>query len=120
MNVHSASSVDWARLPPLESGGLRSGCLCCGPQSIELSLSSVLCVGCGQVEVTLDGQVVWAGDDERVSLADLESIAARYADHDWRVFFDGPLSDGLYQRQGEGRWVLVRRGRGHLDDDREY
>lgn len=81
----------------------------------------MLCVGFGMVEIILDGQVVWSGDDERVTLADLEAIAARYADHEWRVFFDGPLSDELYQRQDDGRWILARSGPGNAtDEDRGY
>ncbi len=86
-----------------------------------LGVDSMLGVGFGMVQITLDGQIIWSGDDERVTLADLESISARYDNHEWRVFFDGPLGDALFQRQDDGRWILTRSGPGFMtDEDRGY
>jgi hypothetical protein len=104
-----------ARLSPGDAG-FRSGCLTGGPVPVLLRPDAILAVGFGWVEVTLDGQVLCRLDDECVTLADLESIAARYADHDWRVLYYGPLSDELYQRQADG-WALICKGRGFFDDD---
>ncbi len=103
--------MTWERLPQVSPGeaGIRSGCLTCGPIPATLPLDAVLCVGYGLVWVTLDDADVWIGDDERLTLGDVEAIAARYADHDWRVIFYGPRDNQHYQRQGDARWVLVTR-----------
>jgi hypothetical protein len=101
----------WMKLPPHE-GSHSKGCLCCGSVVETLPLSTVLAVGFGMVTVTRDDDVVWAGDDEHVWLRRFERRAQADPDHDWRVRFDAPLWDGVYQRHAEGEWVLVEKGRG--------
>ncbi len=110
----------WERLPALSprEAGLRSGSLTCGPQPFILDMEDILGVGFGCCELTRDGVMVWeqgkedgvTRDLERVAMA--EGIARDDPDHDWRIFYNNPLSDALYQRQGDSRWVLVRRGMG--------
>lgn len=75
-------------------------------------MSTVLAVGFGEVRVTCDDDLVWAGDDEHVWLRRFENRAAQDPDHDWRVEFIGPLSESTYQRHGDREWVLVARGMG--------
>lgn len=102
---------EWTKLPPLEYGGYRSNCLTGGPQPTELPVSAILAVGFGYVTVSKDGERLWSGDDERVTLRRFERQAAKDPDHDWRVLFYGPLSEPEYQRQ-DGKWLLVRKGEG--------
>lgn len=104
--------MTWTRLPALEHGGLGSGCVTCGPQPIAIRMDYPLCVGLGSVEVAKDGAAVWVGDDETMLMAHAEQWAAADPDHDWRVFFDGPLSNAVYQRHAAGQWVLIDKGRG--------
>lgn len=104
-------STAWKKLPPYR-GSLAKGCLTCGSAHDVLPLNSSLAVGFGLVTVTRDGDVVWQGDDSGVWLRRFERRAAKDPDHDWRVRFDAPLWDGVYQRQGEAHWVLVEKGRG--------
>ena len=113
--------MPWERLAPLapQDAGLRSGCLICGPQPILLPGDAVIAVGFGDAGVTMDGDPVWseaaAGDvdfDEYWTCQRAETAAADNPDHDWRIYFHGPLGDAEYQRHGDGQWVLVRKGLG--------
>jgi len=102
--------MSWIKLSPLPSS--HKGCLCCGALHAALSLRTPLAVGFGMVDVTRDGERIWSGDDERVWLRRFENRAAKDPDHDWRVWFNAPLYDATYQRQGEAHWVLVEKGMG--------
>lgn len=107
---------NWERLTPLTEmeAGLRSGCLNCGPQPIALPLGAEIGVGFGSAGITKDGLGVWECDldEEFKTCADAEQMALADPDHDWRIFFFGPLSESEYQRQGDGNWVLVKKGVG--------
>jgi len=100
--------VSWERLPVVDDS---PACLNCGPWPSDLPLDAVLAVGFGCVSVSKDGQPIWAGDDETMTLACFERKARRDTDHDWRVCFLGPLNEREYQRQ-RGHWRLVRKGLG--------
>jgi hypothetical protein len=109
--------MTWEKLPSLETGGLRSGCLTCGPQPIAIGLDAVIAVGFGTAGVTRDGVEVWSegsADDfgDCWTVQDAEDEALKDPDHDWRVFFHGPLSDATYQRHAAGQWVLIEKGLG--------
>jgi len=103
--------MGWTKLPAYE-GSRSKGCLHCGSVHEALPLTHPLAVGFGQVTVTRDGEYVWAGDDPSVWLRRFERRAAADPNHDWRVRFDAPLWEGVYQRQGEAYWVLVEKGMG--------
>lgn len=102
----SGSSV----LPPHE-GSLYGGCYTCGPRPMTLSMDRALDMGFGWVTVIWNGQVYWSGNDETVFMREVEGWAVRLPG-DWRVKFDGPLSDQMYQRYGIENWVLVENGMG--------
>lgn len=108
--------MTWEKLQPLEHGGLRSGCLTCGPQPIALSSDAVIAVGFGDAGVTRDGAEVWSENgaefDDCWTMQDAEDEALKDPDHDWRIFFYGPLSESEYQRHSAGQWVLIKKGRG--------
>lgn len=76
-----------------------------------------IAVGFGSAGYSKDGETLWdegmAGEEDGLpTVADVEQLAAADPDHDWRIFFFAPLYEAEYQRQGEGVWVLVRKGMG--------
>lgn len=98
-------------LPAFSKRPVSGGCLSCPPKPAVLPLARVCAVGFGLVCVTRDGETVWAGDSEKKRVAHFE-LRARETPGDWRIRFSSALSEVLYQRQGEGNWVLVFRGMG--------
>lgn len=79
----------------------------------------VIGVGFGLGALTKDDAIVWAEetqlvqfDDDVLTGADAEKIAAGDPDHDWRIVIDGPIVKYVYQRHGTGRWVLIEKGDG--------
>lgn len=98
-------------LPAFSKRPVSGGCLSCPPKPAVLPLERVCAVGFGLVCVTRDGETVWAGDSEKKRVAHFE-LRARETPGDWRIRFSSALSEVLYQRQGEGDWVLVFRGMG--------
>lgn len=115
--------MTFTKLPALtaEQAGLRSGCLTCGPQPITLHMDAVIAVGFGDARVTRDGELVWSEHrncDPALEWADIwttrqaEEAAAADPDHDWRINFEGPLSNAAYQRHAPEQWVLVEKGMG--------
>lgn len=113
--------MTWTKLEPivLEQAGLKSGCLTCGPQPILLPTDEVIAVGFGDAGVTKDGSMVWSeaesGDiefNDYWTCDHAERAAAADPDHDWRIYFHGPLSNAMYQRHATGQWVLVEKGLG--------
>lgn len=95
---------------PAYEGQAWGGCFNCGPRPNVLALTVPLAVGFGAVEVTRDGETVWAGDSLKKRLAHAE-LWARETPGDWRVTFNAPMSERMYQRKPEG-WVLVWNGFG--------
>lgn len=97
-------------LPPYSTHVL--GCFNCGPPVELLPLEAWLGAGFGWTTVTRDGEVVWDTaymSQKRVAHMELR---ARETPGDWRIRQQRPLRETLYQRQGEGRWVLVAIGMG--------
>ena len=95
----------------------RVACLCCGGRGSKLDLRTDLCVGFGLVRVTRDGEDVHyhcCVDDIGCDIpADrFEAMASRDPDHDWRIDFNSPLRQNIYQRQGIGEWYVVETGQG--------
>lgn len=56
-----------------------------------------------------DEAISW---DQQPTVAQAEALALLKPDADWRVILEGPLHGETYQRQGEGRWVLVVKNQG--------
>lgn len=110
--------MSWEKLPGLtpQEAGFRSGCLTCGPQPCTVPLDAVIAVGFGAAGVTRDGTEVWSESDAvdgmMWDVQDAEDEALKDPDHDWRVFFHGPLSSSQYQRHSAGQWVLIEKGQG--------
>ena len=78
-------------------------------------MDRVIAVGFGSAGYMKDGDCLWEEgcDDETFpTAADVEAIAEKEPDHDWRIFFHAPLYDAEYQRHGPGEWVLISKGPG--------
>jgi len=86
------------------------------PRSI-LPMSKVIAVGFGAAYVSRDGETFWQ-EDCRAEFESLwtvqraEDTAANDPDHDWRIHLVGPLSEGHWQRQASGEWVMYAIGDG--------
>lgn len=75
-----------------------------------LSSDTVLAVGFGMVVAKRDGDVVWTGDDEDKTVADIDAMAMTM-EGDWTIEFHGPLSGSTYHLESN-EWVLVASNRG--------
>lgn len=107
--------MPFEKLQGIEGG--HSGCACCGYQHQHLPMESLLAVGFGVAQVTKNGEVVYDElelDDEEAfwTTQDAEDIAKNDPDNDWRIHLEAPLSERHYQRQGDGLWVLYKKGIG--------
>jgi len=103
--------MEWERCEPLE--GQIKGCI---HNYLEayLPMDRELTVGFGEVSVIRDGEGVWrsvAYPAEKTA-ADMEEKAAADPDHDWRIRFNAPLSEAIYQRHGKAKWMLIAVGDG--------
>jgi len=110
----------WTKLPPVQGS---VACLVVGPDTVhaagalsDLTMDRMLAVGFGSVTASCDDIGVYSErdvEDERFwSVQQVEDLAKADPDHDWRISFYAPLWEAEYQRQGDGVWVLVRKGLG--------
>jgi hypothetical protein len=109
------SGTTWAKLPAIE--GKHGGCLTCGPRPSYFPADGIIAVGFGYAGLTRDGHEVWSEtgateDDEYMTGAGAEELAAADPDHDWRIVLEGPLSGRTYQRHDAGQWALVKQNTG--------
>lgn len=104
---------------PAISGSV--ACATCGCGAHEtLSMDRMLAVGFGETTVTQNGVCVWSESQmsdnadwsDYWKASNAESAALEHPDDDWRINFHAPLYDAEYQRQGDGHWVLVKKGMG--------
>lgn len=102
-------------LPPVEGS---VACLTCGMGArTDLEPEREIGVGFGSANYSRDGVCLWdegqrGEDDPYPTVKDVEELAAADPDHDWRISFYAALYEAEYQRQGDGVWVLVRKGMG--------
>ena len=93
-------------------------CLTCGCGAwSDLSPGRMIAVGFGSAGYSRDGVIIWEESqepdaEEFPTVASVEALAKDDPDHDWRIFFFAPLYESEYQRQGEDKWVLIRKGEG--------
>ena len=77
-----------------------------------------IAVGFGSAIITRDGKFFYDGEadylagNEPLCIGHIESLARQDPDHDWRAEFYGPLHGEVYQRQGNGMWVMVESNMG--------
>ncbi len=106
----------WQKLPAV-AGSI--ACLTCGSGArSDLAMDRHICVGFGSAGYSKDGTPLWDeqeanGDfDACHTVAHVEALAVADPDHDWRIYFYGPMYSAEYQRQGEAVWVLVKKDEG--------
>ena len=101
---------------PIKEKDMHIGCDICSPATHVLEMNRILCVGFGSCNASKDGEFVYdeqdIKDDKYPTAQYLEDMANSDPDHDWRVSFFTPLHDEVYQRQGEGYWVMIESGPG--------
>ena len=102
--------MTWETAHPLP--GRANPCLNCPPIEDTLDMDRTIAVGFGQAFVSKDDETVWYESPDTEfedcwTVAHAEEIAGADPDHDWRIVMHGPMHGETYQRQGEGRWVLV-------------
>lgn len=106
----------WKKEPAIE--GKHGGCLNCGPRPRFFPPAGVIAVGFGYAGLHRDGEPIYTepdepdGDDEYMTGAKAEKLAAADPDHDWRIVMEGPLSGRTYQRHAEGEWALIEQNMG--------
>lgn len=101
------------------------GCLVCGggemikqaDGTFIASLDTVIYGGFGGWTIYRDAKVYYfpptnKADDDCPRLAEFEAMAEADPDHDWQAVLNLPMRDAVYQRQGEGKWVLIGTGEG--------
>jgi len=104
----------WKKLPPYD-GQIFQGCLNCPSVEKIAPMNMLIAVGFGSAEVLCGKKVIFQegyNDEEFHTLAEFEEMAKKNPDHSWRVILDAPLRSREYQRQDEGKWVLIASGPG--------
>lgn len=87
---------------------------CPPPQPKEFHRDAVVAVGFGSAALCRDGHE-WVngedrirdGNEEELTGAECECIAAADPDHLWQIVMHGPLSGATFTRQDDGRWILT-------------
>lgn len=96
-------------------------CNVCGGGRDKSGEDFLIAVGFGSAGVSASGKHIideqeWIDTDDydgaEVTLSLVERVAQTRPELDWRIGMHGPLSGQEYQRQGEGRWVLVHQDEG--------
>ena len=108
--------MTWKKERPIDEKDIHIGCQTCSPVTHTLEMGRVLAVGFGSCNATKDNKFIYdeqnVKDENYPTAQYLEDMAKADPDHDWRVSFYTPLHDEVYQRQGEGHWVMVESGPG--------
>jgi len=107
--------TNWRKLPQIKPEDLHIGCLNCSTAALEAPLNMLICVGFGEAYVTKDGKEVYDGEEDSrkndiyqvKTVGDIEKMAEKDPDHDWRVVKHGPLHGETFQRHGPNKWVCI-------------
>lgn len=110
------SETTWEKLPAIE--GKHGGCLNCGPRPSNFPADGVIAVGFGYAGLHKGQECIYTepndpqSDDDYMTGAQAEALAAADPDHDWRIVLQGPLSGREYQRHGPNDWALISQDAG--------
>lgn len=107
-------SAAFVKKPAIQ--GAFGGCLNCGPRPSFFPADGVIAVGFGFAALLRDGNAVYTEDisteDDLMTGAEAEALAAADPDHDWQIVLEGPLSGRTYQRHGPNEWALIEQNMG--------
>jgi len=97
-------------------GGIQ-GCLICGYTEEILNMDYPIIAGFGSAKITKDGLLIYDESpnmefEDAPLLQKFEDMALKEPSADWRYKLDLPLRSAEYQRQGDGHWVLIKKGQG--------
>lgn len=86
-------------------------------KKVILPLEHLLGVGFGECYATKNNKRIWQEDTNSVdfckdTLQVIEDMAVKEPNENWEYYENAPLYDVLYRRQKNGKWILVRSGRG--------
>lgn len=107
--------MSFEKLPAVEGS---VACLTCGMGArTDLEMDRCIAVGFGSANYSRDGTCLWEESllidgDEPPTVQHVEDLAKADPDHDWRIAYYAALYEAEYQRQGDGVWVLVKKGMG--------
>ena len=82
-----------------------------------LNMTDTLNIIFGNSNYSRDGKILWESpdnDEPRVetTVEEVEAIARRDPNHDWRIYYYAPTFEEEYKRQPDGRWRLIKKGPG--------
>lgn len=109
-------ATTWKKLPAIK--GRQQPCLHAGVAESLFPPDGLIAVGFGSAALTCDNRLVYdepsepKSDDEYMTGAQAEALAAKDPDHDWRISLQGAMSGREYQRHEPSRWVLVHQDQG--------
>lgn len=95
----------WEKLPPIKDEDIHIGCLNCSTATPEASMDMMIAVGFGTAMITKNGELFYDGEKdyhdngEPKRLKEIEEIAAKDPDNDWRFIKHGPMHGETFQRQ---------------------
>ena len=106
--------MTWQKLPPITGDKLHVGCLNCSTACLTAPMDLDISVGFGSSYVTRDDEHILDGenDEDPVTVARVEAMAAADPDHDWRIVRYGPLHGETFQRHGPEQWVCIESDEG--------
>jgi len=108
----------WKKLPPLKSNKLHIGCTCCSTAALKAPMNMEIAVGFGSAVVTKAGKTVYDGErdlqngKDPKTVKEIEVIAKKDPDHDWRIVKHGPLHGETFQRHGNDEWICIESNEG--------
>jgi hypothetical protein len=104
----------WKMKEAVKEEDIHVGCLNCPPVEVIAPMNMLIAVGFGTAEVRRGNKVIFdeQSSDDFHELQEFEDLAKQDPDHNWTVVLDAPLRSRKYQRQGEGKWVLIESGMG--------
>lgn len=103
------------KLPKVAKRDVHIGCLTCStvPDSRIADMDTLIAVGFGSAYATKNGDIIYDGErdfaerGDAKTVADIEKLARKEPDADWRIVKYGPMHGETYQRQGKNMWVMV-------------
>lgn len=105
--------MKWKKEPPLKPKEIYIGCLYCSTACLEAPLNMSIVVGFGDAYVTKDGKKIYNGEKDwkngktPKTVDDIEKMAQKDPDHDWRIVKYGPMHGETFQRHRKNKWVCI-------------
>jgi len=91
---------------------LHYGCINCSTAALEAPMEMLICTGFGEAYVTKDDKQIYDGEQDFQTgkwvktVKEIEEVAAKDPNHDWRIVKYGPLHGETFQRQ-DGKWICI-------------